>query len=169
MSLVMTATPLAMVACDHSQTDATLGIQWHVIAMFAPSFFTGALIARFGHVRVIAVGLALLAGCGAVALAGITLAHFWGALILLGVGWNFGFIGATSMLTETYRPEERTRVQGLNDFMVFGFQACAALLSGAMLNAYGWESVNMVIFPIVALCFVLLAWLWFTSDAEPVA
>ncbi len=169
MSLVMTATPLAMVACDHSQTDATLGIQWHVIAMFAPSFFTGALIARFGHEKVIAAGLALLAGCGVVALMGITLAHFWGALILLGIGWNFGFIGATSMLTETYRPEERTRVQGLNDFLVFGFQAVAALMSGAMLNAYGWESVNMVIFPIVAMCFVLLAWLWFKGDNEPVA
>lgn len=167
MSLVMTATPLAMVACDHSQTDATLGIQWHVIAMFAPSFFTGALIARFGHERVIAVGLALLAGCGVVALSGITLAHFWIALILLGIGWNLGFIGATAMLTETYRPEEQSRVQGLNDFLVFGFQAFASLMSGAMLNAYGWSAVNLVIFPAVVLCLGLLVWLWFAGDRRP--
>jgi len=167
MSLVMTATPLAMVACDHSQTDATLGIQWHVIAMFAPSFFTGSLIARFGQVKVVTAGLLLLAGCGVVALMGITLAHFWIALILLGVGWNFGFIGATSMLTETYRPEERSRVQGLNDFLVFGFQAGATLMSGAMLNHFGWDAVNIVIFPIVALCFGLLAWLWVRGEAKP--
>jgi len=167
MSLVMTATPLAMVACDHSQTDATLGIQWHVIAMFAPSFFTGALIARFGHVRVIAAGLVLLAGCGVVALNGLTLAHFWVALVLLGVGWNLGFIGATAMLTETYYPEERARVQGLNDFLVFGFQAFASLMSGAMLNAYGWSAVNIVIFPVVVLCFALLAWLWFRGEQSP--
>ncbi|MCT8973042.1 MFS transporter [Microbaculum marinisediminis] len=169
MSMVMTATPLAMVACDHSQTDATLGIQWHVIAMFAPSFFTGTLIARFGHERVIAVGLLLLVGCGIVAIMGISLAHFWGALILLGVGWNFGFIGATAMLTETYEPEERTRVQGLNDFLVFGFQAVASLAAGAILNAYGWNTLNIVIFPVVALCFVALAWLWWAGDRRPTA
>ncbi len=169
MSFVMTATPLAMVACDHSQTDATLGIQWHVIAMFAPSFFTGTLIARFGHEKVIAAGLLLLAGCGAVAIMGITLAHFWGALILLGVGWNFGFIGATSMVTETYEPEERTRVQGLNDFLVFGFQAFASLMSGAILNAWGWSTLNLVIFPVVAFCFAALAWLWWTGDDRSAA
>ncbi|MEJ8573712.1 MFS transporter [Microbaculum marinum] len=166
MSLVMTATPLAMVACDHSQTDATLGIQWHVIAMFAPSFFTGSLIARFGCERIIALGLMLLAGCGVVAIAGLSLAHFWGALILLGIGWNFGFIGATTMLTETYRPEERSRVQGLNDFLVFGFQALATLMSGAMLNAFGWEAVNIVIFPVVVMCFALLIWLWLFGGRE---
>jgi MFS family permease len=168
MSLVMTATPLAMVACDHSQTDAALGIQWHVIAMFAPSFFTGSLITRFGHERVIATGLLLLAGCGAVALAGVTLAHFWSALILLGIGWNFGFIGATAMLTETYRPEERSRVQGLNDFLVFGFQAFASLMSGALLNIAGWAAINIVIFPIVAMCFALLVWVWFRGERRSV-
>ncbi len=169
MSFVMTATPLAMVACDHSATDATLGIQWHVIAMFAPSFFTGSLIARFGHAKVISVGLALLAGCSVVALMGITLAHFWFALILLGVGWNFGFIGATAMLTETYTAEERSRVQGVNDFLVFGFQAVASLLSGAILNIFGWSAVNMVTFPIVAICFGMLIWHWLASKRASAA
>lgn len=164
MSMVMTATPLAMVACDHSQTDATLGIQWHIVAMFAPSFVTGTLIARFGHIRVISAGLSLLAGCGLVAIMGVTLAHFWIALILLGVGWNFGFVGATAMLTEVYRPEERARVQGFNDFLVFGFQAVASLMSGAVLNAYGWATLNMLIFPIVLICFGLLAWLAFDES-----
>ena len=111
----MTAAPLAMVACGLGEDNAALGIQWHVLAMFGPSFFTGTLIARFGKETIIAIGMALLAGCGIVALAGIDLANFWVALILLGVGWNFGFIGATTMLTETYR-RRRGQGAGLNDF-----------------------------------------------------
>lgn len=159
MSLVMTATPLAMIACGLTETDAALGIQWHVLAMFGPSFFTGSLIARFGKERIVAIGLSLLAGCSIVALMGIELAHFWTALVLLGLGWNFGFIGATAMLTDTYRPEERNMVQAVNDFLVFGFVAAASFSSGALLNAFGWGTVNVLVFPFVVLCIGLLVWL----------
>ncbi len=168
MSLVMTAAPLAMVACGLSEADAAWGIQWHVVAMFAPSFFTGNLIVRFGAGRVVAAGLALLIACGAVAHAGLDVAHFWIALILLGIGWNFGFIGATAMVTETYRPEERAKVQAANDFLVFGFVALASLLSGALLNLFGWDVIVMIVYPVVALCFGLLGWLWIKSRAQPV-
>ncbi len=159
MSLVMTATPLAMIGCGLSETDAALGIQWHVLAMFGPSFFTGSLIARFGKERIVSIGLSLLAGCAIIALTGIELAHFWSALILLGLGWNFGFIGATAMLTDTYRPQERNLVQAVNDFLVFGFVAAASFSSGALLNAYGWSTVNLLVFPFVVLCIGLLVWL----------
>jgi len=163
MSLVMTAAPLAMVQCGFSEGQAALGIQWHVIAMFAPSFFTGTLIARYGRERITAAGLALLLGAGIVALTGITLAHFWIALVLLGLGWNFGFIGATAMLTDAQRPEERARVQAANDFMVFGVVAVASFSSGKILNAAGWESVNLTLVPFVVLGFVALAWLTMTG------
>lgn len=156
MSLVMTAAPLAMVACGLGQDTVALGIQWHAIAMFAPSFFTGSLIVRFGTERVVAAGLVLLAACGAVALAGIDVLHFWGALILLGVGWNFGFVGATTMLTETYRPEERARVQGLNDLILLSFVALASFSSGALFSTVGWNVLNMIIFPVVAVSAVAL-------------
>jgi MFS family permease len=159
MSLVMTATPLAMIACGLSQTDAALGIQWHVLAMFGPSFFTGNLIARYGKERIVSIGLALLAGCSVVALMGVELHHFWVALVLLGLGWNFGFIGATAMLTDAYRPEERNLVQAVNDFLVFGFVAAASFSSGALLNVYGWATVNILVFPFVLLCLALLGWL----------
>lgn len=156
MSYVMTAAPLAMVACGFTAADAALGIQWHVLAMFGPSFFTGSLIARFGKMKVVAAGFALLCGCAVVALQGIELYHFWTALILLGVGWNFAFIGATAMVTDTYRPEERNRVQAANDFLVFGCVAAASLLSGKTLNAFGWETINLVVFPVVIVCCLLL-------------
>jgi MFS family permease len=157
MSLVMTAAPLAMVACGLGEDNAALGIQWHVLAMFGPSFVTGTLIARYGVDLIVTIGMALLAGCGVVALAGIDLANFWIALILLGVGWNFGFIGATTMLTETYRPEERGKVQGLNDFLIFGSVAIASFSSGSLFTAAGWNVVNYVIFPVVAICLAALA------------
>ncbi len=159
MSLVMTAAPLAMIGCDHTVSDAALGIQWHVIAMFAPSFFTGHLIARFGKESVMASGLVMLAGCGVVALMGLDLVHFWGALILLGIGWNFAFVGATAMVTDTYRAEERNKVQGTNDFLVFAFVAAASFISGKMLDTVGWEVINMALFPITGVCLVLLAWM----------
>jgi MFS family permease len=157
MSLLMTAAPLAMVHFNHGQANAALGIQWHVIAMFAPSFVTGHLIARFGKEPVIAIGLALLAGCAVVALSGVNLAQFWSALILLGIGWNFGFIGATAMLNETYRPEEKDRVEGLNDLLVFGSVAIASFSSGRLFATIGWEAMNVYAFPIIAICVVALA------------
>jgi predicted MFS family arabinose efflux permease len=159
MSFVMTAAPLAMIGCGFSQTEATLGIQWHSLAMFAPSFFTGHLINRFGSDRVVAAGLTILAVCAGVALAGIELAHFWISLVLLGVGWNFGFIGATAMLTDTYRPEERSKAQGANDALLFSTVAVASLMSGQTLNAFGWTAVNLLAFPVVAICLAALLWL----------
>ena len=166
MSLVMTATPLAMIACGLSQTDAAHAIQWHVIAMFAPSFFTGHLIARFGRERVVAVGLGLLAACAVVAIMGVELAHFWIALILLGIGWNFGFVGATAMLTEVYRPAARGSVQAINDFLVFGFVAAASFSSGALLHAFGWVTINLLVFPFTVLSFALLLWLTVYERAQ---
>jgi MFS family permease len=167
MSLVMTAAPLAMVGCGLGEDTVALGIQWHIIAMFGPSFFTGALIARFGKETIVAVGLALLAGCAVVGLAGIDVMNFWVALILLGFGWNFGFIGSTAMLTETYRPEERNKVQGLNDAILFGFVALASFSSGSLFSSVSWGAINLVVFPVVALCALALAVAVFSSRRQP--
>ncbi|MDG4885032.1 MFS transporter [Mesorhizobium sp. WSM4884] len=156
MSFVMTGAPLAMVGCGLSTDDATLGISWHVMAMFGPSFFTGSLIHRFGAERIVAIGLVLLIGCGTVALSGLALWQFWTALILLGLGWNFSFIGATAMVAACYRPSEKGKVQGFHDFVLFGSVAFASLMSGAIYNAWGWTMLNWVVFPVVALCFVAL-------------
>lgn len=163
MSFVMTGAPLAMVGCGLSEDDATLGISWHVMAMFAPSFFTGSLIHRFGAERIVAVGLILLIGCAIVALSGLALWQFWTSLILLGLGWNFGFIGATAMVAASYRPSEKGKVQGFHDFVLFGSVACASLLSGMVYNAFGWEMLNWMIFPVTVLCFVALGALKMTS------
>jgi MFS family permease len=177
MNLVMTAAPLAMVQHGHSEEQAVLGIQWHVLAMFAPSFVTGYLIVRYGVEAIIAAGLVLMMACAAVALAGLSVAHFWGALILLGVGWNFGFIGATTMVTRTYRPVEKERVQGFNDLLVFGWVAFASFSSGKLLVLGGWSLVNLSLVPISLLCLAALAWLmvsghrgtpdWSPSQHEP--
>lgn len=158
MTLIMTATPLAMVACGLSESDSALAIQWHIIAMFAPSFFTGSLIVRYGSVRIMSIGLVLTAGCGIVALTGLEIAHFWIALILLGLGWNFSFIGATALLTDTYRPEERNKVQAANEFLIFGFVALASFLSGNLLHFFGWDVLNITMFPFIAICLAMLAW-----------
>jgi MFS family permease len=157
MSFMMTAAPMAMVECGHAVGDAALGIQWHILAMFGPSFVTGRLIGRFGKERITALGLVLIALAGAIGLAGITVAHFWSALILLGIGWNFGFIGATALVTDCYRPEERTKVQAANDFLVFGAVAAASFSSGQLLHVGGWETVNWLVFPPVAVALVLVA------------
>ena len=158
MSFVMTAAPLAMVGCGHSIGDAALGIQWHVLSMFGPSFFTGRLIARFGKEKVTAAGLLLLACAAVVGLNGLSVAHFWIALVLLGIGWNFGFIGATALVTDCYRPEERVKVQAANDFLVFGSVAIASFSAGGLLNTGGWQSVNWLVFPPVAVALALVAW-----------
>ncbi|WP_445680760.1 MFS transporter [Radicibacter daui] len=158
MSFVMTAAPVAIVGCGFSVGQAALGIQWHVLAMFAPSFVTGRLVTRFGKEKVTATGLLLIAVSAIVALSGLELGHFWVSLILLGVGWNFGFIGATAMVTDCHSPEERTRVQGLNDFLVFGSTAAASFLSGTLLTAGGWALINTVVFPVVAIILMPLLW-----------
>jgi MFS family permease len=159
MNMVMTSAPLAMVMCGHSTREATLGIQWHVLGMFLPSFFTGSLIIRYGAERIVAIGLVFIALSAAVDLAGITLAHFWIGLTLLGIGWNFGFIGATAMVTQCHRPEERTTVQSFNDFLVFGTMAIGSFLSGTLLATTGWDSVNWVVFPVLGVAAMLLGWL----------
>lgn len=164
MSFVMTGAPLAMQHHGHSEVNATLGIQWHVMAMFAPSFITGHFIAKFGKEMIVSVGLIILIACGMVALAGLDLMHFWGALILLGVGWNFGFIGATSMVTDTYEPEEKNKAQGANDFIIFGSVAFASLMSGKALNAYGWDMLNWIIFPVSGLALISLLWLRYQTS-----
>jgi len=159
MAFVMTAAPLAMIACGFDVTQSTLGIQWHVMAMFVPSLFTGHLIARFGKEPVVAVGLCILMICAAVALSGIGLSHFYGALILLGIGWNFGFIGATAMVTDTYEPHEKHRIQGVNDLILFGSVAFASLMSGVAMNTVGWEIMNWLVIPIALGCLASLWWL----------
>ncbi len=159
MNLVMTSAPLAMVGCGHSVTDATLGIQWHVLAMYAPSFITGSLITRFGIARVTGLGLALIGLTAVVGIAGITVAHFWTALILLGVGWNLAFIGATTMVTQCHRQEERNKVQAFNDFIIFGSMAVSSYASGQLLADFGWAMVNVVLFPTIFIAAALLVWL----------
>jgi len=165
MNLVMTSTPLAVVGCGFTKNNANDIVSAHVLAMFAPSFVTGHLIARFGAPRIIAVGLVCLAAAGLVALQGITLGNFFGALVLLGIGWNFGFIGATSMLAGAHEPHERGRVQGMNDMIVFGFVTLASLSSGGLMNCVGgdvvqgWHSVNYAMVPFLALAGGALIWL----------
>jgi predicted MFS family arabinose efflux permease len=158
MNLVMTAAPIAMIDCGFSTQSAAWVIQWHVLAMFVPSFFTGHLIARYGAVSIAMLGLALLSGAGLAGLLGITFSHFAVNLVLLGLGWNFGFIGGTTLLTGCYRQEEREKVQALNDFAVFGIVALASLSSGKLLDAQGWQGVNVAVFPAVALAAVLIVW-----------
>jgi predicted MFS family arabinose efflux permease len=166
MTFIMTA-PLAMIGCGHSVGAAALGIQWHILAMFGPSFFTGRLIGRFGKGWVTAAGLVLIALSALIGLSGIAVAHFWTSLILLGLGWNFGFIGATALVTDCYRPEERAKVQAANDFLIFGSVAIASFSSGKLLSAGGWESVNWLVFPPVAVALVLLAWQQRTKAIAP--
>lgn len=169
MSLVMTGAPLAMVGCGFSADEAALGISWHVMAMFAPSFFTGRLIARFGRETIVAVGLLLLVGCALVGLSGIALWQFWTALILLGLGWNFSFIGATAMVADAYRSSEKGKVQGFHDFILFGFVALSSFLSGVIYNAWGWEMLNWMIFPVVVICLFALGGLRLVSRRTAIA
>jgi len=164
MNLMMTSTPLAVVGCGFPTGTAADIVSAHVIAMYAPSFFTGHVIARFGAVRVVALGLFLLALAGAVALMGVELTNFFIALVLLGIGWNFGFIGATAMLTQAHPAHERGRVQGLNDFLVFGCVTLASLSSGVLMSLgettlAGWNAVNIAMIPFLALAGAALIWL----------
>ena len=159
MNLVMTASPIAMGDCGLSYTAASWAIQWHVLAMFAPSFFTGHIIARFGAERVSAIGLTLLALAAATAIAGVKFENFAIGLVLLGLGWNFGFIGGTTLLTQCYEPAEASKVQAFNDFAVFATVAGASFLSGQLLASLGWISVNIAVFPLVFAALVLIGWL----------
>lgn len=161
MNFIMTAAPLAMRLCGLSQESSNLGLQWHIIAMYAPSFFTGRLISRFGPPRIVAIGLALMAAAATVGLTGLDVGHFWATLILLGVGWNFSFVGASTLVLECHRPEERTRVQSLNDFIVFGAMALGSFSSGSLLATHGWDTVLWVSFaPLAVAVGGLVATLW---------
>jgi MFS family permease len=157
MNLVMTSAPLAMKMCGLSLSDSNFGIQWHVVAMYGPSFFTGSLIARFGAPRIVAAGLLLEAAGAAIGLSGITATYFWATLIVLGIGWNLGFVGASALVLETHRPEERNKVQAFNDFLVFGMMAIGSFSSGQLLANFGWSAVNWVVFPPVLLGLAVLA------------
>ncbi len=165
MNLVMTSSPLAVVGCGFTTSDAANVVSAHVLAMYAPSFFTGHLIVRFGATRIVALGLIILAGAGAVAMTGVELEQFYLALILLGLGWNFGFIGATTMLSSTHGAHERGRVQGMNDLIVFGGVFMASLSSGGLMNCSGgsveagWQLVNLAMLPFLVLAGGALIWL----------
>jgi len=159
MNLLMTATPLAMGVCGHPYSAAATVISWHVIGMFAPSFFTGSLIRRFGVLNVMMTGVALNFVCVAIALAGIEVANFWFALVLLGVGWNFLFVGGTTLITESYRPEERAKAQGANDLAIFIIMATSSFTSGLVLEASGWATLNYLAIPVIAAIGFAVAWL----------
>ncbi len=169
MSLVMTSTPLAMVGHGFTRDHATDVVQWHIVAMFAPSFFTGSVIASFGRLPVIGAGLLLLGVCGGIAIAGVDLHHFYLALIALGLGWNFSYIGATSLLGTTHTSAEQAKVQGLNDFLVLGLVAAGSFGSGALLDAFGWSAVQYAMAPALLLALAGIVWLGITGRRTTIA
>ena len=169
MVLVMTATPLAMQGCGMPFDDSAFVIQWHVFAMFAPSFFTGALIKRFGVLTVMLWGALCYVGTVLINLNGITLDHFWSALFLLGLGWNFLFIGGTTLLTEAYRPEEKAKAQALNDFLVFTVVSLSSLSAGALQFHYGWEAVNLGVIPLIGSIVIAVGMLLLWRRRQPAA
>lgn len=164
MAFIMTAAPMAMVAHGYSSDHATLGIQWHVLAMFGPSFITGRLIDRFGKISITAAGLIIIGLSGVLALLGMGLLNFWGSLILLGIGWNFGFIGSTALVTDTYSQSERSKAQAMNDFLIFGTVAAGSFSSGYLLNTLGWSQINLLMLPVIGVVLLLLFWLHLTGN-----
>ncbi|MCJ9669324.1 MULTISPECIES: MFS transporter [unclassified Neorhizobium] len=166
MTFMMTGAPLAMViGCGFPSEMATLGIQWHVLAMFAPSFFTGMLISRFGVEKIVAAGLVILMGCAVIAHMGIELWNFWGALVLLGIGWNFAFIGSTAIVASSYRPHEADKVQGFHDIILFTTVALSSFSSGKVFTAYGWSFMNLIIWPVTIVCLGLVLALMFKRSS----
>lgn len=159
MNLLMTATPLAMVASDHPFSEAAFVIQWHIVGMFAPSFVTGNIINRLGMTTVLLAGVALNIVCVVIALSGVGVMHFWLALVLLGIGWNFMFVGATALLTESHTPAERAKVQGVNDSAIFITMIVTSLASGALFTIQGWQAMNMWAVPILLLAGAGVLWL----------
>jgi MFS family permease len=159
MNLLMTATPLAMGFCGLPYSAAATVISSHVVAMFGPSFFTGSLIKRFGVLHVMLAGVAAMLACVAIGLSGQLVAHFWFALVLLGVGWNFLYIGGATLLTEAYRPSEKAKAQGANEITVFAVQALSAFSSGVLVNTRGWETLNYVALPLIGAAGLAVLWL----------
>jgi len=169
MVLLMTATPLEMTLQHHEFSDVAFVIQWHVLGMFLPSFFTGHLINRFGAQRIILTGAVLMVFCIAVNFNGSSVSHFWASLLTLGVGWNFMFIGGTSMLTETYSSAESARAQAFNDFTVFSAAALSSFSAGALLYQWGWQLVNYAVVPLIVLILLAHVWLWFSNKRRLIA
>lgn len=166
MVLVMVAAPLAMVyVCGHSTEEAAFAIQWHIVAMFAPSFVTGAVVSRIGAELTAAIGLLLIIGAAFVNMAGVDIPYFIAGLVLLGVGWNFGFVASTAMLSSAYRPEEAARVQGLNEMVVFGVMALASIASGVLLETIGWQSINVLTVTAATAAILALGWRSLRSKA----
>jgi len=151
MNLLMTATPLAMQSCHHSYSDSAFVIEWHVLGMYAPAFFTGSLIKRFGVLEIMLTGVALNLACVGIALSGVDLPHFWTALVLLGIGWNFLFVGGTTLLTEAYTPVERAKAQGLNDAVMFASMGVSSASAGLLVTSAGWQMVNYASLPFLAM------------------
>jgi MFS family permease len=166
MNLMMTSTPLAMRAHDHHFNDAAFVLEWHVIGMYAPSFFTGSLIYRFGVLNVILAGIVLLFLCIVSALAGTALINFWTAMFLLGVGWNFMYVGGSALLTECYTPAERAKTQAANDFLIFVTMAISSMSSGLLLNKSGWHAVNLGSIPFLLLATSATLWLMWQRRAR---
>ena len=165
MSFVMTASPIAAVGCGLSASDAAGIIRFHLIGMFAPAFFTGALISRYGSTTIALTGTSLLLLCGIVALSGTSKPHYWVALALLGFGWNFMFVAGTTMLTQAYRPEERAKVQGLNEFLIAGSAALGSLASAGVYSGFGWDGLNLGVMPLLLVCAGITAWYGLTRRA----
>ena len=153
--MVMTATPLAILGCGLPGTSITPVIQWHVVGMFAPSFFTGSLIERYGAPRIMQLGFALLLGHVVIALLGIEFLNFLSALILLGMGWNFAFIGGTALLAQSYRPSEQLKVQAINESSIFGLAAVATLSAGWFYDRFGWITLNLAVVPLLVIALLL--------------
>ena len=166
MNFLMTSTPIAMGVCGHSYGDAAFVISSHVVAMFAPSFVTGPLIKRAGAIPVMLAGAALNIVCILIALSGISVANFWWSMVMLGVGWNFLYIGGTTLLTETYRPEERAKAQGANEFAIFAMMAVSSLSSGMIVTGAGWDMVNYAAAPLIGVVVVALLYLAARPRAE---
>jgi MFS family permease len=169
MNLLMTATPLAMTFCGHPFDAAAFVLASHVIGMFAPSFFTGSLIKRFGVLPVMLAGVACLAACVAFAVSGQEVKDFWWALVLLGVGWNFTYIGGSTLLTEAYRPSEKAKAQGANEITIFGVQALSSFSAGVLVNTAGWTILNLVALPMIALAGAGACWLLLARRRSPAA
>ncbi len=169
MNFLMTSTPIAMQVCGHPYGDAAFVISSHVVAMFAPSFFTGRLIRRFGVLPVMLSGAGLNIVCIAVALGGIAVTNFWWAMVLLGVGWNFLYIGGTTLLTDTYRPEERAKAQGANDQAIFIMMVISSFTSGMTVTTAGWDRVNLLALPLIALVAAALVWFAFHQRSRQAA
>ena len=167
MNFMMTSAPLAMELCGLPREYSNYGIELHVVAMYLPSFFTGRLIARFGETPIVLAGLALTAAAALVGMSGQTVAHFWVALALLGVGWNFGFLGASAMVLQCHTPQEGPRVQSINDFVVFGTMVIGSFASGSLLSAYGWSTVAALTLPPVVVAAAALLWIGRVRQAQP--